>query len=131
MSNNMNMVFEPMDLAVASPATVSRCGMVYLQPETLGWGPFFDSWKNFAVPDYIRSQPVFMDEIELLTKIVVQPCINYLREKCKEIAPTNDQNLIQSLTRLWLSALSVFADEYFLVEVRDNKFNPNEKETKN
>lgn len=40
----MTMMFEVQDLAVASPATVSRCGMVYLEPSYIGLPPFVECW---------------------------------------------------------------------------------------
>lgn len=42
----MRMLFEVNDLRVASPATVSRCGMVYLTQEELGWEPFVKTWMD-------------------------------------------------------------------------------------
>lgn len=49
------MIFEVGDLSQASPATVSRCGMVYVDPAELGWLPYIRSWLNRLENDIIKN----------------------------------------------------------------------------
>ena len=58
----MTMMFEVADLAVASPATVSRCGMVYLEPSILGLKPFVECWIR-KLPDNLFA---FRDKLNRL-----------------------------------------------------------------
>jgi dynein heavy chain len=50
LTDRMTMMFEVEDLFVASPATVSRCGMVYMEPGALGNEPLVEMWLN-TVPE--------------------------------------------------------------------------------
>jgi dynein heavy chain len=108
MTPGMSMIFEPMDLAEASPATVSRCGMVYLQPHEMGWQHLYLSWKKNLPATFNADQVKVLDN---LVEIVVQPTIDNLRSEQKEEAPTEDQNLVVSMLRILRAMLQCFDDE--------------------
>jgi dynein heavy chain len=61
----MTMMFEVEDLAVASPATVSRCGMVYLEPVSLGLKPLIQSWLN-TIPEGCKKLKNFVPSLNYL-----------------------------------------------------------------
>ncbi len=42
LNGTIRVLFEVENLAVASPATVSRAAMIYLDIEELGWNPFVE-----------------------------------------------------------------------------------------
>jgi len=114
MSNNMSMIFEPADLAVASPATVSRCGMVYMQPLEMGWKPLVFSWKT-NLPQFFtkdeKSREIYLPAIDELIDVCVQPLLDYIMKECHMTTPANEQNIVMAWLRLWRSLLKVFENE--------------------
>lgn len=56
------MMFEVQDLAVASPATVSRCGMVYLEPSILGLTPFTECWLR-QIPEALKPHKEMLSSL--------------------------------------------------------------------
>ncbi len=92
----MTMMFEVQDLAVASPATVSRCGMVYLEPSILGLSPFVRCWLK-KLPEAIIPHK---EKLEILFHKFMEPSIKFMRKNLKEIVPTNNGNLTFSLLKI-------------------------------
>ena len=110
MSANMNMMFEPMDLEIASPATVSRVGMVYLQPHEMGWHHLYESWKNTLPTTFKEDQFKVLDSLIL---VIVDPILEFLRAECLEESPTEDQNLVTSMMRIMKILFKCWESEEF------------------
>lgn len=57
MPEQVSLLFEVGDLSVASPATVSRCGMVYNDYKDWGWQPYVKSW----IEKHARRGPEYQE----------------------------------------------------------------------
>ena len=81
LTDRMTMMFEVEDLAVASPATVSRCGMVYMEPGAIGHGPLVKSWLN-TLPEAFHKRKNFVASIEALFAKYAYDPLKFMRKHC-------------------------------------------------
>ena len=93
LKNEMRMLFEVQDLAVASPATVSRCGMVYMNLETVGWRACMTSWVNINLADWL---PEARNYIIYLFEKYTEKGLAVIRKGLIEPIPTLDMSLVIS-----------------------------------
>ncbi|XP_024940642.1 dynein heavy chain 2, axonemal [Cephus cinctus] len=113
MPEQVSLLFEVQDLAVASPATVSRAGMVYNDYKDLGWRPYVNSWL-----DQYQKRPEFIEEMNELFARFVDTTLAFKKEKCEEPIPVPELNAVQSLCKL-LQVLATPQNGVELGEDRD------------
>lgn len=70
------MLFEVFDLQYASPATVSRCGMVYVDDKDLGYHPYYEKWAN-SKKDMAENM---FDTLMSLFSRYVEKCVKRILE---------------------------------------------------
>ena len=93
LTDTMTMMFEVDNLEEASPATVSRCGMIYMESKALGVAPLLTSWLERIPEPLAKFRPLLSGIFTAL----VPPLINWLRREAKEMVPTEDHNLVASM----------------------------------
>ncbi|XP_063594554.1 LOW QUALITY PROTEIN: dynein axonemal heavy chain 7-like [Penaeus indicus] len=120
LSSTTNIIFEVHHLENASPATVSRCGMVYMEPLALGWRPLVETWLA-KLPQTLTQQhravltALFHRFVPPLLCFVRKYLLWYKLERSesyvqKGVSPTTDLNLVRSLMNIFDCFLEEFTD---------------------
>jgi dynein heavy chain len=95
----VSLIFETEDLTQASPATVSRCGMVYMDIDRLEWDSLRLRWLlQKEMSGYDEES---LDTIEDLFDKWVTPIFNAkARGILKDVVPCHENHLVSTLLRL-------------------------------
>ncbi|KAK7102408.1 hypothetical protein V1264_020630 [Littorina saxatilis] len=96
MPEQVSLLFEVEDLAVASPATVSRCGMVYNDYVDLGWRPYVESWLETK-----QKVKGLVEELRRLFDKYMVKILDFIKTNCKQLIPIAELNGVASLCRLF------------------------------
>ena len=82
--------------------------MVYLEPSAFGWRPLLTSWLNSLHPALLEHQALILALVDWL----VEPCLQLVFRKLKELVVTSESNLTRSLMYLFeMSMASICEDE--------------------
>ena len=99
---NVTLHFEVEDLRNASPATVSRAGIIYVSEADLGWKPYITSW--------IASRTKDGKDLEPHVEKLFAGMMNFVRIECKSKMSMSEIQYCTSCTNLIDALLHPLAD---------------------
>ncbi|KAM9310019.1 dynein axonemal heavy chain 11 [Pholidichthys leucotaenia] len=94
LSSSMRLVFEISHLRMATPATVSRAGILYINQQDLGWNPCVASWIDQ------RTRQTERAHLTVLFDKYVPRCVEQMKNTFKTITPIPEISMVQMLCTL-------------------------------
>jgi len=98
------MLFEVYDLQYASPATISRCGMVYVDPKNLGYEPYWLRWLNGRSKrqnEFTTLAKLYEKYVPLCVDMICEGIVEgRLGQRLKGVIPLTNLNLVTQLTKM-------------------------------
>ena len=94
--------FQVSDLRYASPATVSRCGMVYVDPKNLGYEPYWTKWVSARINKQEQKELMKFYEkyVPALIDMVLEGIVDGREEKrLKTIVPLTNLNMVSQKSK--------------------------------
>ena len=104
MSDPMRMLFEVADLQHASPATVSRCGMVYNDPNALGWRLMVLTWVDSIEHDYLED--AHRAALLGLVNVYLPTVLDFMAREIKTLVQVSSGQLVGSMLFLMKAQLA-------------------------
>lgn len=93
----MSIMFEVEDLSEASPATVSRCGMVFMEPKTLGHVPLIDSYVDSVSELFPKLKDSLRDWMHWFSGV----CLEFAFGNVKFPVPMDANFLVSGMLNLF------------------------------
>ncbi|XP_061882783.1 dynein axonemal heavy chain 6 [Entelurus aequoreus] len=115
LTNSIHMVFEVQDLAVASPATVSRCGMVFIDPDELKWMPYVQTWISGLESNLPEAVKTYLLELFVL---YVDDGLQYVWKYCIQAIRQVDISKVTTICCLLESLLLGKAGPHFNMDAK-------------
>jgi dynein heavy chain len=99
----MRMVFEIAHLKYATPATVSRAGILFISERDIGWAPFMQTWIDSREDEKEKSTLTLMFNRYVKNNDVIEK----VRREFRFVAPVSEIQLVQTICR----SLEAFSDQ--------------------
>lgn len=108
---HMRIIFEIRDLRFASPATVSRAGILYISDDSgYQWESYIASWlEKLPKMESIPNAKQKRDDLKALFKKYISGTLFYIKKNCKLLIPIAPISMIASLC----SILEIILKEEF------------------
>ncbi|CAC5392306.1 DNAH [Mytilus coruscus] len=91
---SMRLLFEISHLKTATPATVSRAGILFINAADVGWNPYVQSWIDTREVQSERAN------LTILFDKYVPVCLDTLRVRFKKVTPVPEISQVQMLCYL-------------------------------